>query len=90
VAPAFYAGAIDRNRIEHVGTLASKLRAINTSCEVVFDPVRYPDDDTVYVRGFRVRIALQGPCDGTARPESIPTMTTTTYASFYVEFVKGE
>lgn len=26
--------------------------------EVIFDPVRHPDDDTVYVWGFRTRIAL--------------------------------
>jgi len=26
--------------------------------EVIFDPVRHPDEDTVYVWGFRSRIAL--------------------------------
>ncbi|MDH3830549.1 MAG: carbohydrate porin [Gammaproteobacteria bacterium] len=31
---------------------------IGPTLEVVFDPVRNPDDDTVYVWGFRARIAL--------------------------------
>jgi len=31
---------------------------IGPSLEVIFDPVRNPDDDTVYVWGFRTRIAL--------------------------------
>ena len=31
---------------------------IGPTLEVIFDPVRNPDDDTVYVWGFRTRIAL--------------------------------
>ena len=31
---------------------------IGPTLEIVFDPVRNPDDDTVYVWGFRTRIAL--------------------------------
>ena len=31
---------------------------IGPTLDVVFDPVRNPDDDTVYVWGFRARIAL--------------------------------
>ena len=31
---------------------------IGPTLEVIFDPVRNPDDDTVYVLGFRTRIAL--------------------------------
>jgi carbohydrate-selective porin OprB len=31
---------------------------IGPTLEVIFDPVHNPDDDTVYVWGFRTRIAL--------------------------------
>jgi porin len=31
---------------------------VGPTLEVIFDPVRNPDDDTVFVAGFRVRIAL--------------------------------
>ena len=31
---------------------------IGPTLEITFDPVRNPDNDTVYVCGFRTRIAL--------------------------------